>query len=167
VNLTLRAALIHALMLAAMLGGAYWLGVHNTHLAEKVAEVKPLRQAIEVHNEKAVAGQQAETKAVAVQATTRANFARLETEVQVHEETHPTAADCSLDADGLRIWRDANADSQTAPASEPAGPVPGDATAAGKPAPSGPAAQPRPVGGDLPPVPGESQRPGGVAGGHQ
>lgn len=104
----LLSLLFDLLMIVAMGVTGYFWGVHNARTACEAAKVVPLVQSIEQHNEKVAVGQVVERQAARQAAKTESFFTGVERGVLTHAQTHPVAGDCSLDADGLRLWRDAN-----------------------------------------------------------
>lgn len=91
----------------------------------------------------------------------RTVFRTIHDEVTRYVETHAAAGDC-LDADGLRIWRDANAGRiEAASAPQPDYSLRGSAAATLGTRP-GPARQPRADGGAVPGMPGAPAGAGGV-----
>lgn len=91
----------------------------------------------------------------------RTVFRTIHDEVTRYVETHAAAGDC-LNADGLRIWRDANAgrvEAATAPQPDYALRGPATATLGARP---GPARQPRADGGAVPRLQGAPAGAGGV-----
>ncbi|MEW5904800.1 MAG: hypothetical protein AB1722_10720, partial [Pseudomonadota bacterium] len=81
----------------------------------------------------------------------------------IKEKAHETsvAADCGLDADGLRLWNAANAGKATPMRGQPDGRVPGTATGAIGEA-AGSAGQPHRGDGAVQPVPRPAEKTGGV-----
>lgn len=146
--------------------GGYFLGKADQRTDDDAAKLKPLQQAIVRHNVAAAAGQAVEQKTVAAVAKTEARFKGIIRGVSQHatQNLQALAADCSLDPDGLRLWRAANANADSEPATSGYGGLPAAGTARlGQDA--GLAGQPRGDGQGVSPVPGASPGPDGLAAG--
>jgi len=57
-----------------------------------------------------------EQQRIAETARTEVSFIKIEKEAQAYVQKNPDPIDCSLDADGLRTWREANSGSDSASA---------------------------------------------------
>lgn len=158
----------HILLALATAGvlffGGYFLGKADQRTDDEAAKVKPLQQAIVRHNTAAIAGQAVEQKTVAAVAKTEARFKGIIRGVNQHatQNLQALAADCSLDADGLRLWRAANANTDPEPAASGYGGLPAAGTARLR-QDAGLAGQPRGDGEGISPLPGASPRPDGLA----
>lgn len=160
--------LIVALILLLMLvGGPYYLGW--THRGDSDAAKQATAAKIEAQqtthavvveyqrrDDNATKAVTADSKA---EGNAQAHTQQLHQEVIRYVTANPTSA-CSLDADGMRIWRAANAGdpaaSDAAGVADPAVPGP---SAAVQPAAGGSAGQPRHGGGSVLPVPGAAPGP--------
>jgi hypothetical protein len=156
---------VECLVFLALLFASYKFGVHNAEMACEAAKIKPLQQSIAVHNAKAARGLQVEKQTVVDVAQTDAVFDQIDMEVKKYEQSHPAAAGCGLDADGLRLWRAANAGTEPDDAGQSDASVSQGTAPAGQRQGAGPAGQPHAGGTDLPQVPQDVPRPGQVAGG--
>ena len=159
-----RTALLLAVLWACTLAWTYRFADENATNAFEAKKVPALVQSIEKHNVKADAGHKVEVSAAVRAAKTEANFEKIESEVVHYAQTHPAATDCSIDADGLRLWRAANTNTGPFPSREPDNKVPEDPAAAGERQDGGPAEQPRPGGEGLSRVPGKAPGLGGLDG---
>lgn len=145
---------VELLVFLALMFAAYKFGAHNAQLACQAAQVKPLTKSIETHNKKAVRAQQVEKSTLAAVARTDAVFDLIDAEVQKYAETKAAADDdCSLDDDGLRLWRAANAGAEPVGAGQPDDGVSGRTAAAGQRSAVGAGEEPRRRRADLPQVP--------------
>lgn len=154
------AGLLAALWASTLLW-TYHFAINNAHHAVEASKVPLLVASIERHNQQADAGQRVEEQTITHLARTESNFQKLDQKVMNYAQKHAGAADCSLDADGLRAWAEANANSipDADSGGEPVGPMPGPA-APGERQDYGPAGQPRAGGQAVPPVPGQPSGPG-------
>jgi hypothetical protein len=158
---TPRVGWLLVILWACSLLWVYQFAARNTNNAVQATRVVVMEKAIDHHNVLAAAGQKVEAKASLKQAKTEAHFEQLHTEVLTYAQTHPFATDCSIDADGLRIWRSANSNAETAGAGEPDPGLRGSATAKEW-QDAGPPRQPRPSGEGVSPVQGEAPGAGGM-----
>ena len=147
--------LIGLLIAAGVFASGFGLAFRMEHANCEAAKVKPLEQAIEHHDQVAAVAQVVEQKTATIVAKTEATFNGIQLGVLNYAQNHPLDSDCSIGADGLRVWNAANADSNPDPTGErftglpAAGP-----TEIGQDA--GSAGGPRSDGQGVPPVPGAS-----------
>ncbi|MDI3259667.1 MAG: hypothetical protein QJR02_08225 [Sinobacteraceae bacterium] len=109
-------------LLLVLVGGPYWLGLRHARTECELAQARA-QVAAQVAAQSAQAKQEAISTRSAAQATTQIERERAHTRTLVKEVTRyvhdtipapPGAAGCGLDADGLRIWRSANAGADAA-----------------------------------------------------
>ena len=141
------------------LGWTYRFASENVHNAVQAAAVTSLVANVEQHNRKADEGLAVEKQVATRQAATEANFQRIEEEVLTYAEKHAGDVECGLDADGLRIWNAANANTEpkTASPGEPDRGLPGTAHSDERQEERA-AGQPRTGGEAVPQMPGEPSR---------
>ena len=151
-----------ALWLASLMG-TYSFASRNEANACKAAEVPVLKTVIVTHNKRAAKGHQAEVNGAVRAAKTEANFMKLEREIFTYAQKHPVAADCSIDVDGLRLWRAANSNADIDDARGYDGGLPGSSAASQR-RTTNIAPESYTGSEDLSPVPGAVSPPGGVAG---
>ena len=151
--MTARMGALLMLLWLATLMAAYLHGASTAHNSIEAAKVPAIEKAIARHNLVATAGQKIEVAAVARAAKTETHFQKIENEVIRYVQTHPIATDCSMDSDGLRIWRAANRNAESDTTGEPDEGVPA-AAGPGEREPSGSAIEPRAGGEAVSLVPG-------------
>ena len=145
-----------ALCVGAVLGYLYADNACEAQQGEAQAEV------VTQHNDAADSGLAVEKKTVQRAAKTEAVFNGIHQRVTTYAQNHP-ADDCRLDADGLRLWRAANANTDALPASERDAALSAAADAAER-RDDGPADQPYRGDQGLSPVQGPASGAGGMAG---
>ncbi|HEV2679430.1 MAG TPA: hypothetical protein VGV14_02925 [Rhodanobacter sp.] len=122
---------VEVILLAIALLAAYMFGCHVTGqaaradkntavIAQKDADlIEQRRQIKQTQDNAALAQAEAVANATAHQKTT-IEYRTITQQVTKYVATHPDVAACTLDDDGLRIWREANAGrSSTAGSSQP------------------------------------------------
>lgn len=143
--------------------GGYFTGKSNEHNADEAKKGEALEAAVEKHDEVAAVGQEVEHQSTVRAAKTETVFNGIQQGVVIYAQKHPAAADCSLDPDGLRLWRAANDGADADAAGSGQGGVPA-AAATGEREHDGSADEPRSSGQAVPPVPGPAQSPDHLAG---
>lgn len=137
------------ILAAAVALGGTWLagdrhGHHQEHLAAQAAQAEHLQRAIAQADAQAVIDQGIVAADQVVQTRIETVYRTITQEATHYAITH-AADDCSLDADGLRLWRAANDGTATAPAAaQPDGAVPATDPAPGREAGQQSVAEPRP-----------------------
>lgn len=115
-------AIVGLVLLLVLVGGPYYVGRRQAQTACELAQARA-QVAAQVAAQSAQAKQAAISARAAAQATTQIERERAHTRTLVKEVTRyvhdtipapPGAAGCALDADGLRIWRSANAGADAA-----------------------------------------------------
>jgi len=160
-------SLPYRILAAVLLGiglflGGYVAGKSNEHNAYQAKQGEALEVAVEKHDEAAVVGQVAEHHSAVRAAKTESVFNGIQQGVVTYAQTHP-AAMCSLDPDGLRLWRAANDGADAEAAGGGQGGVP-TVTGAAERQPDGSTGEPRDGGAGVSPVPGPAQSPDRLAG---
>ena len=135
--------------------GGYFTGKSNEHNADEAKKGEALETAVEKHDQAEAVGQEVERQSAVRAAKTESVFNGIQQGVVTYAQNHP-AADCSLDADGLRLWRAANDGADAEAAGSGQGGMPA-AAAAEERQPDGSAGEPRDGGQAVPPVPGPAQ----------
>ena len=159
-------------LLATILAGVVLLvigffgGKHYQTAVDKAGRLDEQQLVIVKHDQKAAAGAGVEKQTTQHVAQTAAVFNGINQELIKHAQTHPLDGDCSLDDDGLRLWRAANANREPDSAGSGNAEVPGLDPRPGQRQDAGPAGESRAGDEDVPRVQGSPQRPGGLAGGH-
>jgi hypothetical protein len=136
--------------------GGYFTGKSNEHNADEAKKGEALEAAVEKHDEVAAVGQEVEHQSTVRAAKTETVFNGIQQGVVIYAQKHPAAADCSLDPDGLRLWRAANDGADADAAGSGQGGV-SAAAATGEREHDGSADEPRGGGQAVPPVPGPAQ----------
>lgn len=121
-------AYIVAAIIAAICVGAYFFGRTNQHNADQVKQSEVVEKGIEAHDRAAVAGQTAERQSESRKSKTEAVFNDITQREIVHAKQN-AAVQCSLDPDGLRLWRAANAGADADAAGDGYAAMPGAAAA--------------------------------------
>lgn len=141
--------------------GGYFTGKSSEHNADQAKQGEALEATVEKHDEAATVGQEAEQQSAVRAAKTESVFNGIQQGVVTYAQTHPAADHddhCSLDPDGLRLWRAANDGADAEAAGGGQGGVPAAAATDERP-PGGSAGGPRDGGEGIPPVPGPAQSP--------
>ncbi|WP_126456715.1 hypothetical protein [Sulfuriflexus mobilis] len=94
--------------LAAVFAFGLWVGVTNASNACKADKLTTVERAIKQAQAVADENYEIELDHVLTQANRRAEFRVLRERAKKHATAHPELNDCSLDADGLQFWIDAN-----------------------------------------------------------
>ena len=126
-----RLAVALGVLIAAILlaGAAYRFGHKNEETANKAEQLQTVEKSIEQHDQVAEIGRTVERKTVARKRATQETFNGIHGEEIKYVRTHADAdAVCSLDDDGLRLWRAANAGADADAAGGGHGDVSGAAT---------------------------------------
>lgn len=122
---TLYEVLAVVLAIVLIAGGSYLFGHHNEATAAKVATVTQELKQQKADNAE-LQRQQVQTQANAkaadevgakrdeAQAKNETHFQTITKTVYRYVQTHPDSQSCTLDDDGLRIWRAANSGDQSA-----------------------------------------------------
>lgn len=161
--MTLSTRLLIALLTGgALFFGGYFLGKSDEREDQQARLAVAQGAAIARHDQAAAAGLVVERKVVHRAVKADAYFSQLKLGATRHAQTLP-AADCGLDADGLRLWQAASAGPEAAAAGEPDGAMPGAADA-GVGGVDGPAEQPHRRDAPVPPLPGPADGAGAMAG---
>jgi hypothetical protein len=114
--------IIAVALLLVLVGGPYWLGLRHARTECELAQARA-QVAAQVAAQSAQAKQETISAQSAAQATMQIERERAQTRTLVKEVTRyvhdtipapPGAAGCALDADGMRIWRSANAGADAA-----------------------------------------------------
>lgn len=158
-----RILLLIVLCALAFLAG-YGTGQRAEHNANEANKLRAVEGRIERHNTAAVAGNAAEGQAAARAQTTEKHFQVIRQKEIVYVQNQAGATGCGLDADGLRLWRDANAGADPVAAGAPDAAMPGTAAADERSADRS-ALQPPHDGAAAAPVPGSSAGAGRMDGG--
>lgn len=148
--------------------GGYFTGKSNEHNTEEAKKGEALEAAVEKHDEAETVGQEVERQSVVRTAKTESVFNGIQQGVVTYAQTHPAAdhdGHCSLDSDGLRLWRAANDGADAEAAGGGQGGVP-TAAATDEREPGRSAGEPRDGGEGVPPVPGPAQSPDRLDGGN-
>ena len=154
--------LIHLALAVAFLGTGAVFGYRYADNACQANQAKALSVVVTEHNEAAGIGQSVARETVRRTVKTEAVFNGIQQGVTSYAQNHP-ADDCRLDADGLRLWRAANANADALPSSERDAALPG-ATDAAERRDDGPADQSRRGDEGLSPVQGPAPGAGGLVG---
>ena len=150
-----RLAIALGVLIAAILlaGAAYRFGHKNEENAAKAEQLQTVEKSIEQHDQVAEIGRTVERKTVARKRATEETFNGIHGEEIKYVRTHADAdAVCSLDDDGLRLWRAANTGADTDTAGGGNGDVSGAAATCERPA-DGSAGEPYCDGRGVSPVP--------------
>lgn len=150
----MKRALALLVVAIALFGSGFVTGKRAEHNANEARRAEAQQTAIELHNAVAITARTEDAKAVTRAARTEAVFNGITRGALTYAQYHLPADDlCHLDADGLRLWRDANAGADAAPAADGDGAVPAAAATPERHA-DGSAEQPHRGGEAVPPVPG-------------
>lgn len=157
--------IIAAALLIVLIGGPYWLGMRHQRASDTAAQAKAAmlqREALEQAVQQARSAQQLRDQAAVAANQTQQLHIKTRTQVLRKEvvryvSTHPAVSACGLDADGVRLWRAANAghSAATGAAGSAGGAVPAPADAGQRRAGRS-AGQPRTNHGPVLPVQGPS-----------
>jgi len=158
-----RTGLLVGLLWLVSILWTYQFASQNVENAHKAAVVPAIVKAVQKHEEKADKGHQVAATAAAKVAKVDQTFQKIEEGVLTYAQQNPGRADCSLNADGLRLWRAANRGEFAEPEGSagrgsPGGVSEGAAGSEGRGA-SVAVGQPRGLSQDLPQVPDQQLRP--------
>jgi hypothetical protein len=150
-----------ALVAGAVCVGAFF-GYRYADNACEAQQGKAQAEVVVQHNDAADSGQAVEKKSVQRAAKTEAVFNGIQKGVTTYAQNHPVD-DCRLDADGLRLWRAANANTDALPSGERSAALSSAADAAER-GDDGPSRQPYRGDEGISPVQGSASGVGGMAG---
>lgn len=139
-------ALLTGLVFGGLVGYRY---SHNAAIADQSKASAKVAEVVEQKDEAGLAvGLQVEQKREAVKTYFR-EVRHAAAVLDSHTPTQPVNADCTLDADSVRLWNAANAGPSGTTSSEPNAAVPGTASPDGRQS-AGAAGQPHTSGGAVP-----------------
>jgi hypothetical protein len=159
--MTLERLLLALVLAAALVGAGYWWGDHAATNACEAAKTKVITKAVAIKEKKQAAGRKVAQAYEQDRAELEKTFDSLEKRGDANEAQNPAYDRCGLDADGLRIWRDAN-DGIESDAGTSAHDGSGAPATTGLGQPAGPVEESPRGGEDVPPAGEAVPAPGGV-----
>ena len=145
--------------------GGYFVGKSDERQDQQVREKKALEASVELHVQRAEAGQRVELSSAQREEKTAVIFNGISHQVIDYAQKHALDLDCRLDDSGLRLWNAANAGA-TAPEASAGHAALSAAAPGAKRGTDGAVGQPHRGGEALPRVPGSSPGADRLAGGH-